>query len=268
YQVWFRWSGSPDLDIANHFSVKGGTLGERVVLKNTTVGNETYQLVSCKITTVIVYNDIRYPLDNHLVGCYFVPDYDVEEVMFVADKANSGYDQGLNVPGYSVEDSYAGIVYFQNTNSQSDPTVTGREIYSTLVTATKLTRSDLTVYLKCFITLYGTLIWMVVTLFVCIYHRVNSLAMISGALFGAVSNILVGTGQLSDSLSVGLLEIVNTYGITIILIGTFTILHINQMRVNNNEINEYEQLFGKAMFAVILICAVTVNILIPYLAYR
>lgn len=61
------------------------------------------------------------------------------------------------------------------------------------MTQLEINRSGLGLYAKCFIALFGTSLWVFITMFLCTYHRADPLSMIPAALFGTVSNIMVGT---------------------------------------------------------------------------
>ncbi|MGL6292210.1 MAG: hypothetical protein ACRC2P_02100, partial [Eubacterium aggregans] len=52
--------------------------------------------------------------------------------------------------------------------------------------------------------------------------------MIPAALFGTVTNIMVGANLLPEAIDTGLLEFVNFFGIAILLAGAIAIININR----------------------------------------
>ena len=107
---------------------------------------------------------------------------------------------------------------------------------------------------------------MLITLFICTYHRVDPLSMIPAALFGTVTNIMVGANLLPDALQLGLLEFVNIFGIVTILAVAMTIININRIR-NKYEDRDFASFYGRVMFYTILVLVVAGNIILPMSAY-
>lgn len=91
--------------------------------------------------------------------------------------------------------------------------------------------------------------------------------MIPGALFGAVSNIMVGAALLPDALEMGLLEYVNLYGVLTILGVTIAIININRVRKRSQEDKDYAHLYGQMLFFTILVLGIGGQILLPLAAY-
>ena len=130
----------------------------------------------------------------------------------------------------------------------------------------EINRSSLGLYAKCFVALFGTSLWVFITMLLCTYHRVDPLSMIPAALFGTVSNIMVGANMLPDSLEIGLLEYVNAWGILTIIAGALTIININRIRTKYND-NEFAALFGRIMSFTLMFIVVLGHILMPVSAY-
>ena len=137
---------------------------------------------------------------------------------------------------------------------------------SEFVGAIELNRVDFGLYAKCFIALVGTLTWVLITLFLSSYHKIDPLGMVPGTLFGTVANIMVGASLLPDSLQMGLLEFVNTFGILIILFASVAIISVNSSR-NHHEHKEFADGYAKLMFYSIMVLTVFGNILLPCCAY-
>ncbi|MEG2703237.1 MAG: hypothetical protein RSA65_11505, partial [Clostridia bacterium] len=121
-------------------------------------------------------------------------------------------------------------------------------------------------YMKCFIALFGTSLWIFITLFICTNHHVDPLDMIPEALFGSVGNIMIGASLLPDALSMGLLEYVNIWGIMTVIAGAMYIISVNRIR-NKYQDQDYAYFFGRAMFVLLLFFVVAGHILMPLCAY-
>lgn len=104
------------------------------------------------------------------------------------------------------------------------------------------------------------------TMFLCTYHRVDPLSMIPAALFGTVSNIMVGANLLPDALEIGLLEYVNAWGIFTIIAGALTIININRIR-NKHGDKRFAALFGRVMSFTLMFIVILGHILMPLSAY-
>jgi hypothetical protein len=92
--------------------------------------------------------------------------------------------------------------------------------------------------------------------------------MIPGALFGTVSNIMVGAALLPDALDLGLLEFVNIWGILTIVMVAVYIIQINNIRSEYGRRDEaFSKFFGRAMFYIALVFALSGNIALPLVAF-
>lgn len=90
--------------------------------------------------------------------------------------------------------------------------------------------------------------------------------MIPAALFGTVSNIMVGANLLPDALEVGLLEYVNIWGIFTILAVTISVINVNRIR-SKFEDRDFAKFFGRVMFYSIITLTLLGHVLMPLSAY-
>jgi len=131
-----------------------------------------------------------------------------------------------------------------------------------MFTGLVLVRNSYGIYLKCFIALFATIIWVLITLYLASVHEVDPLGMIPGAFFGAVSNILVGANLLPDALETGLVEFVNIWGIGNILACAIMIISINSIR-NRFDAVGFAGIYGRIMFATACVVISIGNVLLP-----
>ena len=267
YLIWFNWKGNPDLNMAENFRIYRGTITKQELVKDFHKGNTNYQLVRVSATISRPYSTPRFPLDSHQLRIYVESNYPVKDVVFVkANKATA--NPYISISGYDFKRAESAIVAHEYLDNHGDPTVKkNKVITSEQITEIEISRSDFGTYFKCFIALLGTTIWVFITLYINTNHRVDPLGMIPAALFGTVSNIMIGANLLPDALELGLLEFVNFWGILTVLSVTFTVINVNRIR-NKYEDRDFAHLYGLIMFTVIVTVILAGHILLPVSAYR
>ena len=262
--VWFKWKGDPELDPANNFRVYKGYENKKTVITEIHDDDINYQLVGMDVTVSKNYHTKLFPLESHQLRLYVESTYPIQEVHFKADKENSGFNEDLTITGFDFDRFAIGQLTYEYNSSHGNPHVEGKEMSSEVVTAFEIKRTDIGLFFKCFIALFATLIWLLISLYVCTYHHVNPLGMVSGALFGAVGNIVVGANLLPDGTAGGLLEYGNIWGTLVILGGVIAIISIN--RVRDVVSKDYAKYYGRFLFNMILAFAVIGMVLLPVFA--
>ena len=267
FEMWFMWEGDPGLDLANNFRVYKGIVNSKHILREFHEDGKNYQLVSVDASVSKRFVTRRFPLESHQLRFYVEANYPIEDVVFVADKENSGLNRNITLTGYDFARHNVGTVSFLYDTTHGYPGITDRIMSSEIVTAMEINRASYGLFFKCFIALAGTLLWALIALFICIYHHVDPLGMLPGALFGAVGNIMVGASLLPDALETGLLEYVNIWGILIIMGVTIAIININRLRKNQNEGKEFVHFYGRSMFYTVLTFTIIGMFLFPLISY-
>lgn len=266
YLIWFNWEGNPDLDMANNFRIYKGNITKKEVVEDYHEGNINYQLVRITVTVSKVFWTPRFPLESHQLRIYVEANHPVDDIVFVKDE-DSSVNPNINIAGYETTRIDSAVVANEYLNNNGDPRIENAVIKSEYVTQLEIARSDMGIYLKCFIALFGTSVWVFIVLYINTKHRVDPLGMIPAALFGTVSNIMVGANLLPDALQIGLLEYVNFWGILTILSVALTVINVNRIR-SKYEDREYAHLYGEIMFAVILGVIIAGHILMPLAAFK
>lgn len=265
-KVWFKWNGDADLDMANNFHVYNGTINSVTIQKDEIKDGKYYQLCSVDVSVFKNFWTKRFPLESHQLRFYIEPNYTIDKVILKADKENCAVNPSLSSAGYELK-RYDNAVYTNEyVTSYGEPGIHKASVTSEFMTQIELNRDSFGLYLKCFIALFGTSLWVFITLFICTFHQVDPLGMIPAALFGTVSNIMVGANLLPDALETGLLEYVNIWGIFTILIGAFAIININRIR-NKNKDNKFATLYGRIITFILLFIITLGHILMPVAAY-
>lgn len=266
--VWFRWQGSPDLDVAHHFNVVHGLTVDSTVIRDETVGDARYQLVRITSTVSKVFDTRRFPLDSHELMITVQSSLPAAEVIFDPDYDNSTENAALSISGYDVTATGRGVTASLAGSSESDPVISGVPVLSDFVTTVDIDSHGFGLYFKCFLAMYGTTLWVLIMLYVCGHQRVDPLDMLPDALFGTVANIMIGAELLPDALNLGLLEFMNVWGVLTILATTLAVIQVNNIRSDygSDPDEEFAEFFGRTMFFVIAALTIIGDVAIPIAA--
>lgn len=267
YQIWFRWEGNPDLNMKDNFHVYKGNVNSKEIIKEYHEGNTNYQLIRADITVTKNYWTRRFPLESHQLRVYLESDYPIEDVVFVPDNENSEYNSNLGIAGYDIRRHATAVYAVEYDNAHSDPDIKEKDVMtSEFVTALEINRDGAGLYFKCFVALIGTVSWVMIALFICTYHHVDPLGMMPAALFGTVTNIMVGANLLPDALQIGLLEFTNIWGIMTILSCAIAVININRIRTKYQD-KKFATYLGRIIFGLLLFFIIVGNILLPLSAF-
>ncbi|MEX1447744.1 hypothetical protein [Enterococcus sp. C76] len=268
FKLWFTWTGNKNLDMINNYTIYRGKINSQKIIKDITVGEQRYQLAEVSATVSKIFWTTRFPMGSYQLRMYIEPQKSIQDILIEPDKNYSSINPNLNVSGFTLNKFASNRCIQEITNVKSDPEIQEKVFKeSEFLVAFELNRKGIGLYIKCFIALAGTLGWVLITLFICTYHEVDPLGMIPSALFGTVSNILVGANLVPDAIQTGLIEFVNIYGILIILLVSFAIIKINRVRNFYNK-NNFAVFLGKGLFWLITFFTILGNILLPLSAYK
>lgn len=266
--VWFKWKGNDDLNFVDNFRVYKGYINRSSLIEDITLHDGTrYQSFRVDVTITKQFETSRFPLESHQLRMYIEPDYTINEVVLVDDKESNSYASNISITGYEICNYDTGIFYYRYPTDYGHGEYSNGKISSEHITAIELNRSSVGVYLKCFIALFGTTSWVLIVLYICTFHRVDPLGMLPAALFGTVTNIMVGANLLPDALDLGLLEFINFWGIFTIITVTVGVININRIR-NKFEDRDFAKFFGKTVFFFVLMVIILGHTLIPLAAYK
>lgn len=265
FLCWFRWEGDQELDMMNNFRVYNGIINKMEVLEDYHEGNTSYQQVRIDATIQKNYWIVRFPLESYQLRFYIEPNYSVERVLFEPDVEHSTVNPSLSISGFDLKRNAVSKYTIKYDTNLGNPEINvpyAQEICTSL----EINRSGFGLFIKCFIALTGTITWVFITLYLCAYHRIDPLGMIPAALFGTVTNIMVGANLLPDALQIGMLEYVTVGGIMVILACSISVVNINRIR-NKYENTEFAFLYGKIMFFTLLVLTLAGVILYPVSSY-
>lgn len=261
-EIWFSWDGEKNVDMLHNFRIYQGTIHAMDILQDEHENGQHFQRARITATVQEDYWTASFPLDSHELFCYIESNYNGSDVLLVPDADCSGSNPDLYVSGYKVDKVSMGEMYFTYENSHGDRDHEGTRLVSEVMTKVNISRDGLGLYVKCFIALVGTTTWVFIAMFINTYHHVDPLSMVPSALFGTVSNVLVGASLVPDSLRLGLLEYVNAFGILTILGVAISIITINRLR-SKYQATAFAGLLGRTIFWILLAFSLTGNLLLP-----
>ncbi|MGF6990602.1 hypothetical protein M2150_001870 [Lachnospiraceae bacterium PM6-15] len=266
FKVWFKWRGDKSLDLANNFHVYNGSMNKKEIITDETIDGVHYQLCSVDVNVFKNFWTKRFPLESHQLRFYIEPSYTIDEVVFEGDLDNCEINSSVSIAGYKLKRFANGVHTNEYESTYGMPDQEGGSYTSEFMTQMELNRSGFGLYLKCFIALFGTSLWVFIMVILCTYHRIDPLSMIPAALFGTVSNIMIGANLLPDALEIGLLEYVNAWGILTILCGALIIININRIRTKYND-NKFAALYGRILSMLLIFIVILGHIVMPIAAY-
>lgn len=269
FKCWFNWSGFDDLDMEHRFELYEGTIKNIVKKDEHRENGNNYQLFEVTADVSKEFGTKRFPLGSYQLRLYLKPLDNIEHIVLIPDKENSGINPKLNAAGFSLDRSGTALFIHRRSADAEGAYYKGggTESYSEVLTAMELKRNSIGLYLKCIIALIGTGIWALITLYICAHHQTDSLGMMPAILIGTVTNLMIGANLVPDALHTGLLEFINVWGIYTVLIATVLIVVINRIRSKYNE-SGFAEFFGKILFYTVLITTVLGHIILPLSAFQ
>lgn len=267
--LWFRWENGQNLSfLENNLHIRNGTINHMEVLEDYHDGALHYQSMRIDATISKNFDAACFPLGTQVLSFYISPEnYTSDTVILVPDTENSGINSNLSASGYSPIRSNISSTLLRHLNTMGNPLLNEPEEISHLIVALELNRNSWGLFFQCFIALFGTVGWILITLYICANHRIDPLLTLPPALFGAVSNLIVGTNLLPDMAQFGLVEYMNFYGILMILAGTLSIIQVNRIRDYTQD-HDYADSYGRVMFFTLLILSIAGMLMMPAVTYR
>lgn len=269
--VWFSWQGNDEIDFSDEgFIYYNGIINEITTIRDDVTDDGIhYQQFRVDVSVSQAFHTPRFPLENHILRLYIEPTYDIRDVILVESGDVDNLNKNINVYGYQIENMASTIKYIGYEDNHDDPFIPEGSVtvVSEYMDEIEVNRVGWGLYVKCFIAIWGTTLWVLIMLFVATRHRVDVFAMIPATLFGAVGNIMIGANLLPEALSLGLLEYGNIWGIFIVLAGTVAITILNRERSHWHD-NEFADKYGRFMFYSILILAIVGNLALPLVSYQ
>lgn len=269
-RVGFRYV-PPDEGSVVDFSEPGtvafykGSINSADVMANRTEDGTRYQLVRYDVTVNMDFDTACFPLERHLLKVFMEAGDTVDNIVLVADPDASYANRDLQVTGFSMGRFGVRNWYGEYASSLLDPQFDGTDgtnYHSNVLVALEVQRDGLGVYFECFVALFGTEAWVLLSLWMCTHRSVDPIETVSSGFFGAVSNVMVGANMVPNSLSTGLIVFGNLYGIAFIIAATLFIVSIQHMRKDLNA-RAFAFYYGRLVTWTFLVVAVVSNVALP-----
>ncbi len=145
FYVWFKWKGTIDpiagLEVTNSISdwamMSVPAHPEPELLPD----GSYYQISRVEGRFLQAFDLQRYPLDTHDLSIFMENSvYTLDQLMYVADEASSGYSQFLNIPGWSIVGSTIDSLVRTYDTNFGDPRLPSQSEHSVLQYSLNITR--------------------------------------------------------------------------------------------------------------------------------
>lgn len=224
FYIWFRWGGQKDLTPLETFEIMNG----RIESKSSFVDKDIYSqhYVSARIlATINQLWDLRpYPFDKHTLELQIEDSQnDISQLVYLADKANSGASPSIHLSGWNVSKvEYNVELQTYETNYGDVSLPTGKQsVYSRFLYAVHLDRPGVAGVLKA---LSAVLISTFVAFLAFLIRPTNHEARFAlgiGALFAVVASEIFVSSTLPESGVMMLVDKLHLSSIAVIFLTLF-----------------------------------------------
>lgn len=211
FYVWFRWEGD-DFNPLDSFEVMNGTISSKEPTPLRKIQDQNY--VSARVHAVLnqSWDVSRFPLDTQAIRIEIEDnDRTVEKLVYVADDQNTEINPDVDIPGYNVTKSSAGIVekaYRTNYGDISLPKA-HESRFSRFVHEVQIGRPNTVYYFKTFSTIFISCLVAFLAFLVKPVDLDPRFGLGIGALFAVVASYFIVAGELPHSTGFTLSDKIN-----------------------------------------------------------
>lgn len=265
--LWFRWQDS-SLHMSDNFQVVDGWIDSREKKDEYIDGNEHYVLYRIIAHITSVFEELRFPCDDHLLTvCIEYPSYERSGMLFEADTINSAVSSRVKVPGYKIYQMAVVEKPHSYKTSRGDPRMHPgvKATFSQFRMGLWIKRESWGFFLKMFLPLYVSVLVAMLAFFINPLHSDPRFGLGIGALFAAVANSYINSSMLPNTGVMSLADVINIAGISTILltlIESAISLYIYEKRGKHS----LSQRFDRVSFYIMLGGYVVLNIALPLAA--
>jgi hypothetical protein len=275
FYTWFKWNPRKINFMSLKDSVKGAINLENVPIKivNGTIeriethtfylnakGDSAYVLFHVAGTTTKFFDVSQYPLDNYLLMIQLeTVGYDVHQLAFVPDSANSNVSSRVSVSGFEIDKNYILSKPHTIKSSLGDPRKlqSQRNTHSQLRFALFIKRGGIGIYLKAFVTLYIAALLGFLSFFA---PENDKMRVIVGSLFFAAATLNIIMARIPSTNGISVAEIVNDISLITVLLIAGRETFIKYLFRNNPQLNTLNKWIT---FVITFIFYVGINVAIP-----
>jgi hypothetical protein len=218
--IWFNWSDT-SVNTPDNFQVVDGWIQSKEKKDEYVKGNSHYVLYRMVTQITSVFDETRFPCDDHLLTISIEdPGFTRDKMIFEADDLNSAVSARVKVPGY--------VIYKRTTvekphsykTSRGDPRLLSgsKATFSQLRMGLWIERDGWGFFLKMFLPLYVAVAVACLAFFVKPTDVDPRFGLGVGALFAAVANSYITSSMLPNTGVMSLADIINIMGVITILL--------------------------------------------------
>ena len=269
FYVWFRWKGDKALDPGKTFQLVDAKIEKKELLDNYVGPDGTnYQNYKVAAKMTKFFNTTRVPLDDHMLNIY-VEDgtHDISRLRYVVDPSTN-VSSRVKIPGYSITGFGNVVKPHTYKTTYGDPRLAEgkHSTYSEYTFAVSIKRANIGVYLKIFIGLFAGVILTLGSFFIRPSDTGPRFGLPSAAYFGAVANAYMVSSLMPSTGQFGLADLVTGIGLFTISLCVVATLTSGYYYLRKDE-KEFSGQLDRASWMVILFCYVSINILLPLVAF-
>jgi phosphatidylglycerophosphate synthase len=219
FWLWFRWTGSPDLDPMSKFEVVGGEIGELENLAERKYdGGINYVVARVRATITQDLDITRFPLDSYELKIAIEETSEaISGVQYVADGANSSIEPLVRLPGWVMKPAIVGTSTAQYDTNFGDVLDEDSDKYARFTMTIPIARPGISYPLKLFWSVYLSVFVALLALQIKPIDLDPRFGLGIGAVFAVMAAAVVISSILPDGNQVTLADKVVIYAIGFIV---------------------------------------------------
>lgn len=220
FYVWFRWDAD-DINPLDSFEVMNGTISSKEPTPLRKIKDQNY--ISARIHAVLnqAWDISRFPLDKQSIRIEIEDnDRTVENLVYVADTENTEVNPDIDIAGYNVTKTTAGIMektYRTNYGDISLPKA-HESRFSRFVQEVQIDRPNTVYYFKTFSTIFISCLVAFLAFLVKPVDLDPRFGLGIGALFAVVASYFIVAGELPHSTGFTLSDKINMVSMGLIFL--------------------------------------------------
>lgn len=262
FYIWFNWNDTL-LRAADNFQVVDGWIQSKEKKDEYIKGNAHYVLYRIVARITSVFDEMRFPCDDHLLTiCIEQPSYVRQKLVFTADSANSAISSRVKIPGYRIYRKGTVEKPHSYKTSRGDPRLAGsKATFSQFRLGIWIRRDGWGFFLKMFLPLYVAVAVAILAFFIKPTDVDPRFGLGVGALFAAVANSYINSSMLPNTGVMSLADIISIIG-TITILLTLIESTISLHLYDRKDKKMLSHRFDRLSFYVLLLGYIIFNILL------
>ena len=242
------------------------------------VEERIYQPRRVLATIIKKFDSPRYPLDSLQFKFYFRPAYDARFMRYrIATPNNPADNPNLYsrlTSLYDIDGEYGLLhkdpkwfttdIFYYESGTTNPVLPFSSKIQTEFMTSIVVNRENLSIFFQVFITLFAIIIWTFIALYDGAFNNEFKISTLGTSMFGIISAILIGVNLISEPIAFSLVNIVNIFGLAMVLLSTVIFMIARKKREKGDEHHvRQNKIFVRLMFWSMLTMALVVMIVTP-----